>query len=172
MKKENNFYTKRKKDLLKIEEDLRNRGEIVLSFNVKEWEKASQIIDGEMKEFQEDATRKYIGLKLLEELEKKYPRLKQEYNGTKYLPIFTEGNKEEYAKKINYIYNLYNIREIIDVEELPIKKVHIFTAGINNHNFRKVMMDLLSEENSFSVDIYSPYIEEYKTPKNTKKSNL
>lgn len=155
-KPENNIYmNQNESDLYALENKLREQGEVVALFTKEQWDNVSKIIASEMKEFKEDAARRYVATKLLKALEEKYPRVRQEYHGSKHLPIFETGDVETYEKKFSCIYNLYDVRDIISVEEIPVETIHLLVNGVEDPLLGKALLSLFDNKTSFSVNIYS-----------------
>ena len=156
IEKDNNLYINEdQQDLEEMKRYLVGQGEIVVDFPKQEWEHAMIVISGEMKEFQDDATRKYVGAKILYELEKKYPVLKREYNGSKYLPIFQMGDEKAYKEKSSYIYNVFDVNDILEVEDIHPERLHIFMNGNRSVLLKDALMNLFDNRNSFNTNLYS-----------------
>lgn len=150
-------------DLHKLAQALEETGEIVIDFNPIEWHDKvvavvlvkdieGIIIQREKKEKLE-ACRKYIATKLLTELEKKYPEVKQ-YEGSSYLPIFLEGDRQEYEAKRQSIYSLEDVEEILEVEGIILDRVHFIMNGTRSDTICDSLSILLSDKTPFKVSIY------------------
>ena len=150
-------------DLHKLAQYLEEKGEIVINFNPIEWHDKvvavvlvkdieGIIIQREKKE-KFEACRKYIATKLLTELEKKYPEIKQ-YEGSSYLPIFLEGDRQEYEAKRQSIYSLEDVEEILEVEGITLDRVHFIMNGTRSDTICDSLSILLSDKTPFKVSIY------------------
>ena len=156
IEKDNNLYINEdQQDLEEMKRYLVGQGEIVVDFPAHEWEHAMLVISGEMKEFQGDATRKYVGTKILKELEAKYPVLKREYNGSKHLPIFQMGDEKTYKEKSSYIYNVYDVRDILEVEDIHPERIHLFMNQIRSPLLRDAILILFSNNTGCDINLYS-----------------
>ncbi len=147
-------------DLYRLPEMIQD--DIVVNLSVAEWMQVSSIVllkekDGKWiagdKDYIIEVARKYIATKLLVELEKKYPQIK-EYGGSEFLPIFLKNDREEYQRKRNYIYGLKDVEDILEVEGIPLDRVHFIMNGTRSNNLCDALSILLSDDTPFNVSIY------------------
>ena len=157
------FDYQKPSDLWELKKILEERGEIVVDFSVMEWNEAFKVVlidqvDGKEtsreKTSKLNAARQYAATKLLAELEKKYPQVK-EYGGSDFLPIFTEGDREKYEKKQETIYNLKDVEDILEVEGIKVDRVHFLMNGTRSDALCDALSMLLSDDTPFRVSIYS-----------------
>ena len=149
-------------DLHQLAQSLEEKGEIVINFNPIEWCKVAavvlvkdieEIIIQREKEDKFEACRKYIATKLLTELEKKHPEIKQ-YEGSSYLPIFLEGDRQEYEAKRQSIYSLKDVEDILEIEGITLDRVHFIMNGTKSDTICDSLSILLSDKTPFKVSIY------------------
>ena len=156
---EHNLYSNQD-NLDELERKLREQKEVVVTFPTEELLHAEHVILGEVPEFREHAARQYVGAKLLQALEEKYPLLKREYNGSKHLPIFQKGDREAFREKSSYIYNVFDVKDILGVEDIHPERVHIIIKGDKSKLLRPGLLPLLEDNTPFDTNIYLPPVED------------
>ena len=150
-------------DLHQLAQYLEEKGEIVINFNPIEWHnKVASIvlvkdIEGNIIQREEkakfEACRKYIATKILTELEKKYPEIK-EYEGSSYLPIFIKGDRQGYEAKRQSIYSLKDVEDILETEGITLDRVHFIMNGTRSDTICDSLSILFSDKTPFKVSIY------------------
>ena len=148
------FDNQKASDLYKLKKILEEQGKIVVDFPVEEWYKAAAIILSEEQPFRLRAARQFVATKLLSVLEEKYPQLR-EYAGSKHLAIFQQGDREKFREKSDFIYNLHDVADMLEVEEIHIDRIHFIMNGTRSDNLCDALTPLLSDKTPFDVSIYS-----------------
>ena len=147
-------------DMIQLPELLKK--EIVVDLSPSEWLQASNTIfveerDGKIEAVEQkniiETTRKLIVTKLLSELEKKYPQLK-EYDASSYLQYFLNGNLSEFQRKKDSIYSIKDLEDILEVEEIKLDRVHFIMNYTRSDTLCDALSILLSDNTPFSVSIY------------------
>lgn len=99
------------------------------------------------------AGRQYIAAKMFQVLEKKYPQLK-EYEGSKNLEVFEQGDLELYHKKEKFMFDLKNVEEVLAKEGISIDRIHFIMRDIEVGRLSDALAILLKDNNPFKVSIY------------------
>ena len=148
------FNSQRESDMGRLNRLLINEDRIFVEFNYYEWGPVMSMIysisDGKKHLI---AGRQYIAAKILQVLEEKYPRLK-EYQGSKNLEVFKQGNLELYNEKEKALYDLDDLREMLTSEEICIDRIHFIIRSIGSPVLFNALAILLSDDTPFKVSIY------------------
>ena len=86
-------------------------------------------------------------------LEKKYPQLK-EYEGSKNLEVFEQGDLELYHKKEKFMFDIKNVEEVLAIEGISIDRIHFIMRDIDAGRLSDALAILLKDNNPFKVSIY------------------
>ena len=105
------------------------------------------------KAYKIEVVRKYLATKILASLEKRHPEL-QKYEGSNFLPIFLKGDREEYARKKNYIYGLKDVEDILGIEGIQEDRIHFLINNTGSNLLCDSLSILLSDDTPFSVSFY------------------
>lgn len=147
-------------DMIHLPELLKK--EIVVDLSPSEWLQASNTIlveerNGQIQAAEQknkiESARKFIATKILSELEKKYPQLK-EYDASSYLKFFLNGNLSEFQRKKDSIYSIKDLEDILEVEEIKLDRVHFIMNYTRSDTLCDALSILLSDNTPFSVSIY------------------
>lgn len=147
------FDNQKISDLNELKEILDKQDKIVVAFPYDEWEKVYDSIWSEDRYQRVLETRKYIATKILVELEKKYPQLK-EYGASQDIKYFTSGNRELYQEK-SHAMTIEDLEEIMSYEEIEVDRIHFIMNQTESDNLCDALSILLSDTTPFSVSFYS-----------------
>ena len=154
------FDHQKASDLNELKKILEEENKIVIDFSSEEWDIAfhcivtdnyCQRVDYHYQIILE--TRKYIATKILVELEKKYPQLK-EYGASQDIKYFTQGNRTLYKEKPHAM-SIEDLEEIMTIEGIEVDRIHIIMNQIDSSYIRAALSILLSDNTPFSVTFYS-----------------
>ena len=146
------FESQDSNDLEELRERLQENNQIVVDFPLSEWQEVEPTIDRENDCFKIRITRQYIASKILSELSNFYPQL-DEYRGKDSVEKLKQPDIYEGVQDL--IYNLYDVRDILDIEEIPIDRIHFIINGIKSDILCDSISLLLREDNAYNTSIYS-----------------
>ena len=154
------FDHQKASDLRELKEILEEQNKILIDFSNEEWDKVFNCIVTD-NYYQRVAyhyqsileTRKYIATKILVELEKKYPQLK-EYGASQDIKYFTQGNRTLYKEK-SHAMTIEDLEEIMSIEGIEVDRIHFIMNQIDSSYIRDALSILLSDDTPFSVTFYS-----------------
>ena len=146
------FDNQKVSDLIELKEILEKQNQIVVDFSYHEWSKVYDSIWCEDRFRRILETRKYIATKILVELEKKYPQLK-EYGASKDIRYFTNGNSELY-KENSHAMSIEDLEEIMSMEGIEIDRIHFIMNQTESNVLCDALSILLSDTTPFSVTFY------------------
>ena len=148
------FNSQRESDMGRLENLLTDENKIFVLFDYEEWGPIQSMIysikDGTK---HIPAGRKYIAAKIFQVLEERYPKLK-EYEGSKSLEIFKQGNSSFYLEKENSLCGLDFLEEVLTTEEINIDRIHFIVRSIGSPVLFNSLSMLLSDDTPFKVSIY------------------
>ncbi len=147
------FDNQKNSDLSELKEILEKQNKIVVDFPYHEWCKVFDSIWCEDCFQRVLEIRKYIATKILVELEKKYPQLK-EYEASKDIRYFTSGDHELYQKN-SHAMTIENLEEIMSIEGIEVNRIHFIMRQTESDILCDALSILLSDNTPFSVSIYS-----------------
>ena len=148
------FNSQRESDMGRLENLLTDENKIFVLFDYEEWGPIQSMIysikDGTK---HIPAGRKYIAAKIFQVLEERYPKLK-EYEGSKSLEIFKQGDSSFYLEKENSLCGLDFLEEVLTTEEINIDRIHFIVRSIGSPVLFNSLSMLLSDNTPFKVSIY------------------
>ena len=148
------FNSQRESDMGRLENLLTDEKKIFVLFDYEEWGPIQSMIysikDGTK---HIPAGRKYIAAKIFQVLEERYPRLK-EYEGSKSLEIFKQGDSRLYLEKEKSLCGLDFLEEVLTTEEINIDRIHFIVRSIGSPVLFNSLAMLLSDDTPFKVSIY------------------
>ena len=147
------FDCQKASDLRELKEILEEQNKILIDFSNEEWDKVFNCIVSDNYYQSILETRKYIATKILVELEKKYPQLK-EYGASQDIKYFTQGNRTLYKEK-SHAMTIEDLEEIMTIEGIEVDRIHIIMNQIDSSYIRAALSILLSDNTPFSVTFYS-----------------
>ena len=148
------FNYQRESDMVRLKELLKAEDKITVEFS-EDWYPAQNILyDIKDRKTHLAGARQYVTAKILEVLEEKYPQLK-EYEGSKNLEIFKQGDLELYSKKSNSLYGLKDLEEMLSIEDIHIDRIHLIIRSIGSPLLFNAIAMLLSDETPFSISAYA-----------------
>ena len=124
---------------------------VVVQFNKDEWEQVEPTIEKEHDCFKVRVTRQYIASKILSKLGEKYPQL-EEYRGKDSLEVLKKP--DVFKKREDLIYNLYDVRDILDVEGISVDRIHFMINGIDSSLLCDSLSLLLRDDTPYDSSIY------------------
>lgn len=148
------FESQDPRDLDELKYILKKRGDLVVDIPEKEWFVVAPLVFEENPAFRIQATRKYIAARLLVELEKKYPQLK-EYGGTRHLEAIQTGDVETFKNEYDLLYSLDDIRDMLEIEGIQLNRLHIIMNGNRSNILCDAASVLLRDDNPYSTSIYT-----------------
>ena len=145
------FESQEASDLHAFTRLLEANDRVVVQFNKDEWEQVEPTIEKEHDCFKLRVTRQYIASKILSKLGEKYPQL-EEYRGKDSLEVLKKP--DVFKKREDLIYNLYDVRDILDVEGIPVDRIHFVIDGIDSKLLCDSLSLVLRDDNPYDSSIY------------------
>ena len=151
------FNSQRESDMGRLKELLKDKDRITIEFSEDWYSTQAMLYRIKDKKDQLIGARQYVSAKILQALEEKYPQMK-EYEGSKNLEIFKQGDSEKYKSKKDSLYTLKDIEEMLDVEDIHIDRIHFILRDMDAPLLCNALTILLSDDTPFNVTIYSSTI--------------
>lgn len=144
------FNSQRGSDRVRLESLLKDRNEIVVSFD--DWREVIPLLyQIKDKKTQLKATRQYVSAKILQPLEERYSQIK-EWEGSNDLDVFKQNNLELYEKK-RALNNLTDVENLMSMLDINIDRMYFIVYG--EILLCEALSFLLRDETPFKVTIFS-----------------
>lgn len=145
------FESQEASDLHAFTRLLEANDRVVIKFDKNEWGQVEPTIEQEHDCFKLRVARQYIASKILSKLGERYPEL-EEYKGKDNLEVLKRP--DVFKKREDLIYNLYDVRDILDVEDISVDRIHFIIDGIDSSLLCDSLSLVLRDDSPYNSSIY------------------
>jgi phosphotransferase system HPr-like phosphotransfer protein len=149
------FIHQNSSDLKELVKIFNNKNELLINFDIKEWDKVFNTIhridNEEEKLFR---CQEYIALKILEQLQKNNSDL-NDLDIKKQLNAFKSNNELEYQKIKDKLFNTKDIIDILSLDDYKVDRLHFVMNGNKSITLCDSLCPYLEDALPFSTTIYT-----------------